>query len=114
MTASPENPSGSMFRFEDDGKTARAFLVTDFTFHRRKVTNPASFPRKIAKSAKNGKPGRAYTKDFEVRENGKRVEFEAAFPIPEKDQKLLKKFEEKGRKIVFLMPKNIPIYFDLS
>lgn len=86
-------------------KDAINVILTDIKLHASEPTNPKSLSRKIAKSIRGKKTGRAYSTDMRISREGK-LEFFIPF-----DKKDLETF--KNKKINVLIPKGLPIYLDI-
>ncbi len=79
----------------------RDIVITDIRLHSIKATNPKSFSRKIEKSIRNKKPGRVYSNQIKLNQEGT---FSLSVPIS-------KEKESNKYKTRFFIPKNgiIPI-----
>jgi len=84
-----------------DNNFCQDITITDIQLHSTKATNPKSLYRKIEKSIRNGKPGRAFSNQIKLNQNGT-----FNFSIP-----ALKEKEHSKNKIRLLVPKDgIPVF----
>ena len=73
-------------------KKVREVILTDIQVHAIEPINPKPLNRQVEKSIKSGKPGRAYTTDFEMKPDGTIL---VRFP----------NYDSDGTPIKYLVPK---------
>ena len=81
--------------------------LTDLQCHSTKPTNPDSFLRKVEKSIRNNKPGRAYSSTITQKSDGK---FEIAFDLTSPGGQEIQRAIQMGKKIRISVPaEGLPI-----
>lgn len=83
-------------------------VFTDLQLHVVRPRKPIPLSRAIEKSIRSGRPGRAYTTNFTMKEGRK---FEVEFPTPPELEKITADAERSGKTVRYILPGGgIPVF----